>query len=89
MATLTPNDYRELRRAVYTTGHGKEELKALPSLPNEPKLMAAFQAIENGIVAAAPQIKASMDAALGVTTSATLFRKIFRQWLRWRDRQGG
>lgn len=90
MATLTPQDYGDLRRSVYRHGDGKEELKALASgVPNEAKLLAAFQAIETGIVAAYPQIKAQVDTALGVTTSAPLFRKMFRAYIRWRDQKGG
>lgn len=89
MATLTPQNYGDLRRSLYRPGDGKEELKALASLPNEAKLLAAFQAIETGIITAYPQIKANTDAALGVTTSAALFKKMFRAYIRWRDKQGG
>ena len=89
MATLTQADYEELRNAMYRLGEGKEELKAagLPGTADAWK--AAFQAIETDIVTAAPTIKAHVDAALGVTTSPALFRKLFRVWLRWRDKQGG
>ena len=49
MADLTPH-YAVLRRAVYQAGLGKEELKALPTLPNKGELLAAFQAMEDYMV---------------------------------------
>lgn len=86
MADLTPH-YAVLRRAVYQAGLGKEELKALPTLPNKGELLAAFQAMEDYMVGtAAPAIKADVDAALGLTTSQALFRKLFAGYLSWKLR---
>ena len=83
MANLTPF-YSELRDSVYLAGAGKEELKALPSLPDKPHLLAAFQSIEDFLVGNSPVIKSSMDVALGITTSQALFRKIFAGYLSWK-----
>lgn len=89
MAQLTEQDFQEMRDAVYRLGHGKEELKAEVGLPTETSWRAAFQAIEDGMVAASPGIKVSVQTALGRTITATLYKKLFRVWLRWRDKQGG
>lgn len=89
MATLTPQDYGEIRLAVYRLGAGKEELKALPALPNKAQLMAAFQSFETDMTNAFPGLKANMDAALGVVTTQTLARKMFAAYLRWKLKQLG
>ena len=52
MAILTDANYGSLRDATYQRGRGKEELKALVTLPNKPKLRAAFQAIEDNDILA-------------------------------------
>lgn len=86
MANLAPH-YRELRKAVYQLGAGKEELKALPALPNKDELLAAFQAMEDYMVGTAvAAIKTDVDAALGLTTSQALFRKMFAAYLLWKLR---
>ena len=89
MAVLQPTDYNTLRDAVYRVGDGKEELKALAALPDESKLLAIFQAIEDRVAAAFVLAKADIEVILGVPISATFMRKLGRAWLRWRDRIGG
>lgn len=89
MATLTPQDYGEIRLAVYRLGVGKEELKALPALPDKAHLLAAFQSFEDDMTTAFPGIKSNMDTALGVTTTQTLARKMFAAYLRWKLKQLG
>jgi hypothetical protein len=89
MAVLANDDYGKLRKSLYTAGQGKEELKALPNLPNETQLKGAFQAIEDFWANNAATLKANIEAALGRTISATLARKIGRAWLEWKTGIGG
>jgi hypothetical protein len=95
MAVLTSSDYGELRRLVYRAGDGKEELKALPTLPNETQLLAIFQAIEDRLVAAALLARGDIETILGrqlgadATSRAAALRKLMRAWMRWRDAHGG
>jgi hypothetical protein len=89
MALLTPNDYKEVRSAVYRRGAGKEELKSLAVLPDKAHFLAAFQSFENDMTAAFPGIKSNMDAALGATTTQGLARKMFAAYLRWKLKQLG
>lgn len=89
MAVLQPADYRTLRTALYKAGDGKEELKALASLPNETKLLAIFQAVEDRVITAFGLAKSDIETILGVPISNAFMRKIGRAWLRWRDRIGG
>ena len=89
MAVLTDSDSGEIRKALYAAGQGKEELKALPNLPNEAQLKAAFQAIEDFWTNNAATLKTNMETALGRTITATLARKIGRAWLEWKTGKGG
>jgi hypothetical protein len=85
MAQLTTSDYRELRDSVYRLGAGKEELKALANLPNKTQILAAFQGLEDATVAHfTSTVKPAIDAALGVTTSTALARKIYAGYLLWK-----
>lgn len=89
MAQLTPSDYDELRRTIYTTGGGKDELKARAALPNEAQLVAAFQALEDRWENNRLTLKGDIDTALGFTTTATLAKKIGLAWLIWKATRGG
>ena len=89
MAILQPADYHDLRKLTYRAGDGKEELKSLPTLPSEPKLLAIFQAIEDRAVAAFALAKSDIETLLGQPISAVMMRKLDRAWLRWRDARGG
>jgi hypothetical protein len=84
MATLTDEDYTELRRTIYRPGMGKEELKTLPYLPNKIQLRAGFQAIEDGYEAVRAGMKSDLDAALEQTTSIELAQKFEVAWAKWR-----
>ena len=84
MAQLTAADYKVIRKALYTAGAGKEELKALASLPTEATLMAIFQAAEDRTVAAFNLFKADLDAALGVTTTVAAAKKVYAAYLKWK-----
>ena len=81
-------EYGKLREYIYQAGQGKEELKARPSLPNEAQLTATFQAIEDFWVNNQTTLKASIDIAIGFTTSAALARKLVIAWLYWKFLRG-
>ena len=81
MAILTNAEYGQIRGNVWRFGSGKEELKALAALPTKAQLLAAFQAIENNSQASRATIKAAVDAALGITTSVALARKLYAAYL--------
>lgn len=89
MAILGASEYHDLRSALYRSGFGKEELKALPNLPSEPQLLAAFQAIETFWENNRATLKANIDSALGIPTTNALARKIGRAWLDYKFRIGG
>jgi hypothetical protein len=76
MATVTAAVFSRWRDLVYRSGGGKEEIKALPSVPDQPHQLAALQAIEDGMVANFGTLKSGSDTALGVTTSTALFTKM-------------
>lgn len=80
MAALTAADYREIRAKLYSAGNGKDELKALPSLPSKADLGAAFQNLEDWWDANRLAAKAEVDTGIGFTTSAALARFIFVAW---------
>lgn len=86
---LTPSDYSQLRDSLYRVGFGKEELKALSSLPDKAHIMAAFQSLEDNLVAAFPAWKADLDTALGVTTTNALAQKAMVAFFAWRVRKAG
>lgn len=86
MATLTDENYSELRNTVYRKGQGKEEMKALPSLPSKAQLKGAFQALEDWWQTQKPLVKADIDTAYGQTTSATLAKFIFKAFFLWKTR---
>jgi hypothetical protein len=89
MAVLTDTDYGEIRRSVYTAGQGKEELKALASVPNQMLLKAAFQVLEDFWSNNAATVKADMETALGFSISGALAKKIGLAWLIWKVSKGG
>jgi hypothetical protein len=90
MAVLTNDDYGKLRRALYRAGFGKEELKALVGgLPDESHLLAAFQVLEDLWSNNAAQVKTNMEAALGISISNALAKKIGRAWLEIKTSKGG
>lgn len=77
MAILTDTDYGNIRRTLYRKGAGKEELKALPALPNKATLRAMFQAVEDNSLASRAAIKAAIDTAAGFITSPAIARKLY------------
>ena len=85
MADITAH-YRELRKSVYATGLGKEELKALTGgLPSKAELLAAFQGLEDAVVAAYPTWKSGLEADLGgVTLTNPAAQKLIAGYLRWK-----
>lgn len=87
MAVLTGADYKELRKSVYTTSNGKEELKALASLPTEAQLLGAFQSLENDLVAAFSTMKTNVETALGRSITVGLAQKIMAAYLVWKLRK--
>lgn len=90
MAQLTAADYKQIRRAVYQAGAGKEELKSLAGLPNEAKLLAVFQAAEDRTVAAFVAFRADLETILGIPTNAAslaLARKVYVAYLTWKMAQ--
>lgn len=84
MATLTNADYAELRDSVYRFGAGKEELKALGSLPSKAQVLAMFQAQEDHFVSDFATIKALIDTELGITTTNPLATKLIAGYLEWK-----
>jgi hypothetical protein len=85
MATLTAADYRELRKACYANGAGKEEFKALASLPNEGQLLACFQVLEDWVTNDFAGLKTDMQTALGgVTITTPHAKKIIAAFLLWK-----
>jgi hypothetical protein len=88
MAVLDNSDYNTLRDRLYSAGQGKTELKALVSLPNETKLRAGFQAIEDFWTDNQLTLKAALDTALGFTTTNALAKKFLLAWLIWRFFKG-
>lgn len=84
MAVVTSAVFSAWRDLVYRSGGGKEEIKALPSVPDQPHQLAALQAIEDGMVSAYPTLKSASDAALGVTTSTALFTKMLAAYCKLR-----
>ena len=85
MADITPH-YSDLRKSVYAQGLGKEELKALPGgLPSKAELIAAFQGLEDAVVAAYPTWKSGLEADLGgVTLTNPAAQKIIAGYLKWK-----
>lgn len=87
MATLTAADYKDIRKSCYVKGGGKEELKTLASLPNEPTLLSIFQAAEDRTIAAFVLFRADMESALGIPSnpaSLALAKKLYVAYLLWK-----
>jgi len=89
MAVLTSANVGELWNILYQRGAGKDELKAHAALPNQAKILAAFQVIEDFWENNKATVKANIDTALGVTTTATEAKKIALAWLVWKVKIGG
>lgn len=87
MAILTDKDYGEIRDSIYRKGVGKEDLKSLATLPSKAQLKAAFQSLENDMVAAFPSMKANVEAALGVGITNALMQKLLAGYLVWKIKQ--
>lgn len=81
MPQLTPTDYAALRRALFRDAETKAELKALPNLPNETQLLAAFQAIEDDFTAFRQALRAKIATAFGLPTTASLTVRLNRRIL--------
>lgn len=87
MAQLQPDDYKQIRKACYRKGAGKEELRALPSLPSESVLLSIFQAAEDRTIAAFALFRSDMETALGIPTNAAslaLARKLYTGYIAWK-----
>jgi hypothetical protein len=94
MAALTAQQYTELRRALYRKGRGKEELKALPHLPTQAQLWAAFQVLEDFWENNRVQLRNDIVAALGnpsapMPTLNDLARLVGHTWLESKQKRGG
>lgn len=89
MAVLTDAQYSELRKLVYRSGSGKEELKAHAALPSGAQLKAAFQVLENFWEDNKATVKANLDAALGFTTTGAEAKKFGLAFLIWKASKGG
>lgn len=89
MATLTDPEAGVMRRTVYTVGQGKEECKALASLPTKAQWKAAFQVLENLWENNKVQIKADVETALGRSITNPLAKKIGLAFLLWKVTKGG
>lgn len=88
MAVIGPSDYNILRRELYQQSVAKPDLKALPALPNESKLLGCFQVCEDNWVNIGPTIKAGMESVLGFSITNALARKIGLVWLLWKFTKG-
>ena len=87
MATLTAADYSVIRKSAYAKGTGKEELKALTTLPSESVLLSIFQAAEDRTVAGFLLFRADMEAALGIAQNAAslaLAKKLYVAYMLWK-----
>lgn len=77
MAVLTDSEYGALKRALYTKGKGKEELKALVGgLPNKTQTKAAFQSLEDNISTAFTSFKSNCESYIGTTLTVSQAKKI-------------
>lgn len=81
MAVLTPDDYREIRRAIFGDPETKAELKALPNLPSEAQLATSLQAIEDAFTTFRQSLRATIATAWGLPTTNTLTVKLNRRLL--------
>jgi len=86
---LTNAEYGVLRDRLYRLGRGKEELKALPNLPNKTQLIAVFQVLEDFWENNKATVKGDMETALGFSITGTLAKKIGRAWLESKFGRGG
>lgn len=84
MAQITKQRYYELRKLIYAD-ELKNELKALPNLPSRGELMAAFQSMENALVAVS--FKAGFDSNIKRVTNARLSNLVLAKFLRWKADQ--
>jgi hypothetical protein len=75
--------------AVLTAADAGELWNLLYQLPNQTKILAAFQVIEDFWENNKATVKANIDTALGVTTTATEAKKIALAWLIWKVKIGG
>ena len=87
MAQLTEADYREIRQEFYRFGFGKEECKALASLPNAAQFLAGLQTFEDTLIGAFAGMKADFDTATGRTWTNIGVQKILAAYLRWKIKQ--
>ena len=77
-----------IRKQVYKSGTGKEELKALAGgLPNEAALMAGFQYLEDQTVNGFASLKTGLDTALGKTMTNTGAQKMIAAYYMWKIKQ--
>ena len=85
MAVITDADVRELYRALYRKGEGKEEIKA-DGLLDRTVIKAVFQAIEDWYEVERATVKAAIDAAAGRTLTNAAAKKYGRAYFRrkWR-----
>lgn len=82
MSTIEWSDYSDLRNSLYKSGDGKEEMKALPSLPSKDQLKNVFQTVEDKWEEMLTKLKADVDSAYGQTIPVALFNKIIKVWIR-------
>ena len=89
MAILTKEDYIALRNTIYRQGFGKEELKALPTVPNKTDLMNMFQACEDWFTngfnnVPTTSLKSALETGLGQSITLDLAKKVIQVWFKWK-----
>lgn len=88
MATLTSSNYTKIRQIAASDATTKAVFKALAL--SKTNWYAVFQAVEDWFVngfstAPATSLKAAIDTAAGVTTTAAQARRrIALTWIKWR-----
>lgn len=83
MATLTSSNYTKIRQIAASDATTKAVFKALAL--SKTNWYAVFQAVEDWFVnGSATSLKAAIDTAAGVTTTAAQARRIALTWIKWR-----
>jgi len=83
MAVLNTLTTRPLWRGLWDHAASKAEWRGV-TLPPLNKIHDAFQALENRLEASRPTLKADIDGALGLTTTAGQARAIMGAFLVWK-----
>jgi hypothetical protein len=87
MATLTDAQCGEIRKSLYQSGAGKEELKLLAALPTQQTAKTIHQAAEDATLTAFASFRSAMENALGIPANAAslaLAKKWYAAFLLWK-----